>query len=164
MELKERIKSYLSLEDRHEVITQIEDELEDIVTRIYDREKYDSQKSMDANATLIRKLEYGYLAKTDDGETVYIPNYCYKGESEERGTRLQCGQFRERNGKMVSRDAMESLDYGELRYRLFSYIEEHNMVRAATIAWAIYKDAQEDDREEMKFCIHTLRNYLKKSA
>ena len=161
MELKERILSYLQLDEQLEVIGLVEDELDEIVARIYNKGNLETKQVMAGNATLIKRIKSGYLAETDDKERFFIPFNSYKGESEEPGTRLICAKIKERKGRKTSWDAMECINYEELRYRLFSYIEDHDMVRASSVAWAIYKDATEDDRKAMKLCIHTLRDYLR---
>lgn len=162
--LKEKVEEYLNLSDSAEVISLIEDELEDIIERIYKSGMKTPIQKMAGNATVMKCNGKSILIKTDEGEKLYMKRESYKGSAIlNEGDRLQCGIIRtEGGGKRVCVDAMECLTCEELMYQMFRNIDERNMVLAATYAWAMYDGANEEEKEDMKFCIHTLRNYMKK--
>lgn len=161
--VKGRVEEYLKLSDSAEVVTLIEDELENIIDRIYKSGVKTPNQKMAGNAMIMKCNGKSILIRTDEGEKLYMNRRSYKGSAiPYEGERLQCGIIKTKSeGERVCLDAMECLTCEELKYQMFCNIDKRKMSLAATYAWAIYEGANEEDKEDMKFCIHTLRNYVK---
>ena len=160
---RQRIKDLFANEEPYEAIALVEDELDDLVCNIFKESKEDLDKAMEGNAMILYKKNGGIVILTDEGEKVFMYDYAYKGSSKEKGTRIQCGKFKMTKRGRICIDAQECLSLNELKYKMFMYIDEQDMIKASSAAWAIYKDASPENRDRMKFCIHSLRNYMKRT-
>lgn len=162
--LKCRVNEYLKYDDPIDAIASVEDELDDIVEQIFNEYDGGLNVAMEGNAQILHATKYGYMIKTDEGELMALPEKSYKGSSTERGTRVLCGRFYQNKlGKQTCIDAQECLSMNDLKYLMFSSIEDWDMVTAASAAWAIYRNASPLNQEKMKYCIHKLRNYIKRA-
>lgn len=159
--LRQRVKEYIQAEDPRDAIANIEDELEDILEQLFDELSTPKDTPIPGNAQILHSAKGGYIIQTDEGQQYFMHKTAYKGENTQLGTKIICGKFRTANRGEVCVDAQECISLNELRYSLFSYIEDGDIVKAASAAWAIYKDASPLNQEKMKFCIHALRNYMK---
>lgn len=156
-----RINEYMLIEDTREAISYIEDELDELIEKIYGEGKIQPDMMMKGNGFIYRKTEKGFVIKSDDGSTLFLPKRCYKGKGTDLKTRVQYDKVQEKDGKKYCFDAMECVPYDELVYQMFSYIDDGKMAWAATSAWAIYKDASEELNLMMKTAIHMLRDYVR---
>lgn len=161
-QLEQRVKTSLAEEEPNEAIAHVEDELDDILKVILDESSKDSDSVMEGNAQILYPTKSGYIIQLDDGNEMLMPKNSYKGSSVKKGTRILCGKFSTNDMGRICLDAQECLSMKELKYRMFSYIDERDMVKAASAAWALYKDASEDNQAKMKLCIHSLRDYVRK--
>lgn len=162
--LQSRVNEYLKYDDPVDVIASIEDELDDIVEQIFKEYDGDMDLAMEGNAQILHTTKRGYMIMTDEGELMSLPEKSYKGSSTERGTRILCGKYDlAKSGRLICIDAQECLNMNELKYSMFSSIEDWDMVTAASAAWAIYRNASPLNQEKMKYCIHKLRNYIKRA-
>lgn len=159
---RQRVKDYFANEEPYEAIALVEDELDDIVCNIFKESKVDLDKAMEGNAKILYAKNGGIVILTDEGEKLFMYEYAYKGSNKEKGTRIQCGKYRMTKRGRIYIDAQECLSLNELKYKMFMYIDEQNMIKASSAAWAINKDASLENRDKMKFCIHSLRNYMKR--
>ena len=139
-----------------------EEELEECVSSIIEQCKLTGDEVMEGNGELHKYTRNGYIILADSGETMYLPEECYKGKNDDLGTRVCYGKTRKNGERTVCYDAMECVSVSELKYRMFSSIEDCDMSMAATTAWAIYKEAPEPLRENMRTLVHSLRNEFKR--
>lgn len=139
-----------------------EEQLEECVSSIIEQCKLTGDEVMSGNGELYKYTRSGYVILADSGETMYLPMQCYKGENDEIGTRVCYGKTRSNGEKTMCVDAMECVSVSELKYRMFSSIEDCDMTMAATAAWAIYDKAPEPLRENMRAKFHSLRNEYKR--
>lgn len=139
-----------------------EDQLEECVSSIIEQCKLTGDEVMEGNGQIHKHTRNGYIILADSGETMYLPMECYKGENDEIGTRVCYGKTRSNGEKTMCVDAMECVSVSELKYRMFSSIEDCDMTMAATAAWAIYDKAPEPLRENMRAKFHSLRNEYKR--
>lgn len=160
--LERKVKTILAEEEPDEAIAHVEDELDDILSQIFLESSKTEDSVMEGNAQILYPTKYGFLIRTDAGEEMFMPKKSYKGSTVKEGTRILCGMFSTNDKGRTCIDAQECLSMKELKYRLFSYIDERDMVKAASAAWALYKDASEQNQAKMKLCIHILRNYVRK--
>lgn len=158
---KQRVKDIFANEEPYEAIALVEDELDDIVCNIFKESTEDLDKAMEGNATILYKKNGGIVILTDEGEKLFMYDYAYKGSNKEKGTRIQCGKFKMTKRGRICIDAQECLSMNELKYKMFMCIDEQDMIKASSAAWAIYKNASTENRDKMKYCIHSLRNYMK---
>lgn len=139
-----------------------EDRLEDMVCAIAEFKAMKGEsESMKGNGVILKEVASGCIILSDDGDKMFLPYNNYKGRKHNSGTRIQYGKTMKRGGKTICLDAMECVDFSELKYRLFTSIEDGDMVIAATSAWAIYDGAPTELREQMKACVHSMRNKFK---
>lgn len=157
------IAQHLSNENPVEAIKLVENELRTIIAAMLDEGTISEDYVMPGNASILEQGESGNLViLTDEGEELELPACCYKGTCREAGTRIQCGIMKNIRGKKVCVDAMECLDFKSLCEKMFALIESRNMSMAATMAWAIYDNASEENKQAMKTTIHMLRNYMRR--
>lgn len=161
-QLEQTMKSFLEIEDLNESIAHMEEELDDILDSIFRESEVDPNTVMAGDAKILHSIKGGFIIQMDNGKKLFMFKNAYKGSSVEKGTRIQCGRFLENKKGCVCIDAQECLSMNELKYQLFSFIDNHEMAKAASAAWALYKDASDINKEKMKICIHMLRNYIRK--
>lgn len=162
--LKCRVNEYLKYSDPVDAIASVEDELDDILEQIFEEYDGDLDFVMEGNAQILHATKHGYVILTDEGQQMFLHETGYKGTSVESGTRILCGKYiLNKSGNLSCNDAQECLSMNDLKYLMFSSIEEWDMVTAASAAWAIYRNASPMNQEKMKFCIHKLRNYVKRA-
>lgn len=155
-------RSNIGQDSWNSIVLDYEDRLEDMVSAIADyRATKGESASMKGNAVILKEVSGGCVILSDDGDKMYLPYNNYKGRNHSSGTRIQYGKTMKRGGKTICLDAMECVDFSELKYRLFTSIEDGDMVIAATSAWAIYDGAPTELREQMKACVHSMRNKFK---
>lgn len=161
--LKCRVNEYLKYDDPIDAIASVEDELDDIVEQIFNEYDGGLNVAMEGNAQILHATKHGYMILTDEGEQMFLSDTGYKGSSVESGTRILCGRYiQNKAGRLSCNDAQECLSMNDLKYLMFSSIEDWDMVTAASAAWAIYRNASPLNQEKMKYCIHKLRNYIKR--
>lgn len=139
-----------------------EDQLEECVNTIIEQRKLTGDEVMAGNGEIYRRTRSGYIILADSGETMYLPVKCYKGENDDLGTRVCYGKTIIKGERTMCVDAMECVSVSELKFRMFSSIENCDMTMAATAAWAIYNDAPEPLRENMRVMVHSLRDEYKR--
>lgn len=161
-QLEQRVNAFLAEEEPDEAIAHVEDELDDILGQIFLESSKKDGSVMEGNAQILYPTKHGFIIRTDAGEEMFMPKKSYKGSTVKEGTRILCGMFSTNDKGPTCIDAQECLSLKELKYRMFSYIDERDMVKAASAAWALYKDASEQNQAKMKLCIHILRNYVRK--
>jgi hypothetical protein len=157
--IQKRIEEYLKLENFHETIGLIEDELEEIINDDRRRRKSDSLMKGNGNITKINKK--GYVITDDEGTDFFAPTKSFKGDSLLIGDRVQFSIKQCNVDKKMCYDFMKCMTYDELIYNMFFCIESHDMIKASSYAWAIYVGAEDNTQNAMKLCIHTLRNYIR---
>lgn len=135
-----------------------EEELEDCVMDIFRECKISGDEVLEGNAIIHKKVKKGYVILTDSRDTLFLPKISYKGKEDEIGTRIRYGKVITTKKGTLCVDAMECVSFRELKYRMFTSIEEGKMVLAATAAWGIYQNAPEPFQSKMKECMHSLRN------
>lgn len=135
-----------------------EEQLEECVSSIIEQCKLTGDEVMAGNGEIHKYKRNGYIILADTGETMYLPEKCYKGENDEIGTRVCYGKTISNGDGTMCLDAMECVSVSELKYRMFSSIEDCDMIMAATAAWAIYNEAPEPLRENMRSLVHSLRD------
>lgn len=138
-----------------------EEELEDCVMDIFRECKISGNEVLEGNAIIHKKVKKGYIILTDSGDTMFLPKMNYKGKCNNRGTRIRYGKVTTKGSHSICVDAMECVSFQELKYRMFTTIEDCNMTIAATSAWGIYQGAPEPLHSRMKECMHSLRNAYK---
>lgn len=153
----------MNIEEWMDIALPFEEELEDCVVSIYKERNISGDEVMEGNASIVGYARggHGYVIKTDEGDRMFLPSISYKGCSDEIGTRIRIGKIMRKEGKSTCLDAMECVDFNELKYRMFSNIEDGRMTLAATSAWAIYEGASESLRTRMRNAVHSLRDAFK---
>ena len=139
-----------------------EEKLEDCVSSIVEQCGLTGDEVMPGNGILHKYARNGYVVLSDSGKTMFLPVNCYKGVCDDLGTRVSIGKTRTNIEGTICLDAMECVSVNELKYRLFSSIEDSNMVMAATAAWGIYNNAPDILRKRMQSLIHSLRDEFKR--
>jgi hypothetical protein len=153
---------FVSGEDFRDRIIEFEEHLDIIIEKIYGECYKNPDELMKGNGVLKHQTPNGFIIQNDKGESMFLPFKAYKGKQGRCGTRIQIGLTKQTERGIVCIDAMECVSYKELKYQLFSYIEGCDMTLAATTAWAIYDNAPENLRIQMKSLIHQMRNYVRK--
>lgn len=160
--LRERVHSYIRNNDADEAIVLIEDELDDIVARIFSKKGYSDKTIMSSDGRIACKLKNGYLLFSDEGQKMFLSEEQFKGRYNGPDSRVQIGKTRtKKNGQVVCYDAMECMSHQELKYQLFEAIEDRDIRIATSMARAICRDADLSDQEEIKFCIQKLRDLVR---
>lgn len=160
IELKSRIDGYLMAEEPFETISLIEDEIEDVVEKIIN--EIGSNYFMHGNGVVSGYTRKGYIITSDNGTRILATFSAFKGENISKGDRVQYNTSQVNENKCICLDFMKCQTLADLKYHMFSCIENFDMVKASSYAWAIYDMASESHKKAMKLCIHTLRNYMRK--
>lgn len=158
--LRDRIKGYLATGDPTETITLIEDELEEIFDCIV--EEIGDDYFMCGNGVISGFTKRGYIITSDSGQRILASFAAFKGDRVSKGDRVQYNAAYLYEDRNICLDFMKCMTLEDLKYHMFSCIENRDMVRASSFAWAIYDGASETFKNAMKLCIHTLRNYMKR--
>lgn len=158
--LQDRINQYLSTGDPTETITLIEDELEEIFESIAG--EIGGDYFMSGNGFISGFTKRGYIITSDSGQKILASFAAFKGDKVSKGDRVQYNASYLYGDKNICLDFMKCMTLEDLKYHMFSCIENHDMVRASSFAWAIYDEASEGNKAAMKLCIHTLRNYMRR--
>lgn len=158
--LRDRINGYLATEDPTETITMIEDELEEIFECIVD--EIGDNYFMSGNGVISGFTKRGYIITSDSGQRILASFAAFKGDRVSKGDRVQYNATYLYEDRNICLDFMKCMALEDLKYHMFSCIENRDMVRASSFAWAIYDGASESNKTAMKLCIHTLRTYLKR--
>ena len=148
-----------------DILLPYEDQLEDIICDIFNLYQKEGLDTMFSNGTIKKCTKYGYVILCDNKTEIFLPKENYKGWQDSIGTNVLTNMeltYENRNGRITYLDSMECVSYDELKYRMFVSLEEEDMVYAATCAWAIYDNAPVELRNQMKECIHQLRNLHRK--
>ena len=142
-----------------------EDQLEDITNDIFKFYQKEGCNTMSSNGIIKKCTKHGYVILCDNNTEIFLLKDNYKGWQDSIGTSVLTNMgltYENKNGRVTYLDSMECVSYDELKYRMFVSLEEEDMVYAATCAWAIYDKAPVELRNQMRECIHLLRNLHRK--
>lgn len=148
-----------------DILLPYEDQLEDIICDIFKFYQKEGMNTMLSNGTIKKCTKYGYVILCDNNKEIFLLKENYKGWKASIGTSVLTNMeltYENKNGRVTYLDSMECVSYDELKYRMFVSLEEEDMIYAATCAWAIYDKAPIELRNQMRECIHQLRNLHRK--